>query len=131
MFRAATRALPAARVLQRRTMATAAPKANTGFVRLPPLKQAHTQFKTWIVDMPVDVYPLAGIVGVACSGSFYSESAHRTGWARRFEPLRSASTLPLILPGLELPLTPVIYKHLVEDSARGELRLLPDRVRNA
>jgi hypothetical protein len=44
--------------------------------------------------MPVDVYPLAGIVTVACSGSAY-----------------------------------MIYKHLVEDSARGELRLLPTSMR--
>ncbi len=55
--------------------------------------------------MPVDVYPLAGIVTVACSGSAYSELA------------------------LSPPLTPVIYKHLVEDSARGELRLLPTSMR--
>ncbi|CAK9781017.1 unnamed protein product [Cutaneotrichosporon oleaginosum] len=59
MFRAATRALPATRaVLQRRTMASAAkPNPEAGF--------------TWVVGMPVDVYPLAGIVTVACSGSFY------------------------------------------------------------
>ncbi|KLT45540.1 hypothetical protein CC85DRAFT_299599 [Cutaneotrichosporon oleaginosum] len=84
MFRAATRALPATRaVLQRRTMASAAkPNPEAGF------------WKTWVVGMPVDVYPLAGIVTVACSGSFY-----------------------------------MIYKHLTEDSARGELRLLPTSMR--
>ncbi|BEI84015.1 hypothetical protein CcaverHIS002_0406190 [Cutaneotrichosporon cavernicola] len=47
-------------------------------------------WKTWIIGMPVDVYPLAAIVTIACSGSGY-----------------------------------IMYKHLTEDSKRGELRLLP------
>ncbi|BEJ14969.1 hypothetical protein CspHIS471_0407360 [Cutaneotrichosporon sp. HIS471] len=75
MFRAVTRALPV-RAVQARAMSSSAKVPKAGF--------------TWIVGMPVDVYPLAAIVTIACSGSGY-----------------------------------IMYKHLTEDSKRGELRLLP------
>ncbi|GMK53836.1 hypothetical protein CspeluHIS016_0104220 [Cutaneotrichosporon spelunceum] len=78
MFRAATRALPT-RALQARAMSSSSKAPTGGF--------------TWIIGMPVDVYPLAAIVTLACSGS---------GW--------------------------IMYKHLVEDSKRGELRLLPSHM---
>ncbi|BEI99573.1 hypothetical protein CcaverHIS631_0406160 [Cutaneotrichosporon cavernicola] len=75
MFRAVTRALPV-RAVQARAMSSSSKAPQAGF------------WKTWIIGMPVDVYPLAAIVTIACSGS-------------------------------------VMYKHLTEDSKRGELRLLP------